>query len=181
MHSNQIVAWLIERYGDAFSSAAAQLLRSYTNDVYLIQSADQKFVLKLYGLGWRTLSEVQWEIELLQHVSALGVLVAEPIAARDQKPIQSLATVAGDRIAVLSTYLPGDKPQPPFSIALYEQFGRAIAQLHAAADSFVASHPRRALDTTVLIDEPGEPTRQALDQVLTFFRDRLLSAPHVTA
>jgi hypothetical protein len=30
--------------------------------------------------------------------------------------------------------------------------------------------------TEHLVDEPGHPTRAALDQVLEFFRDRLLSA-----
>jgi Ser/Thr protein kinase RdoA (MazF antagonist) len=154
LHPDHIIAWLIERYGNAFSSATAQLLRSYTNDVYLIQCADQKFVLKIYGLGWRTPSEVQWEIDLLHHLAARGVSVAAPIAGHDQQALQSITTEAGDCIAVLFQYVPGHKPQPPFSIALYEQFGQAIARLHAATDSFVAAHPHRALDTTVLIDEP---------------------------
>jgi Ser/Thr protein kinase RdoA (MazF antagonist) len=154
VHPNTIVAWLSERYDSAFASATCQLLRSYTNDVYLIRSADQPFVLKLYGLGWRTRAGVRWEIDLLQHLSVHGVPVAAPIAARDRQSIQSIATQAGPRIAVLFAYAPGEKPQPPFSIALYEQFGQAIARLHTAADSFVTAQPRRALDTAVLIDQP---------------------------
>jgi Ser/Thr protein kinase RdoA (MazF antagonist) len=154
VNPSSIAAWLSERYGGAFASAACQLLRSYTNDVYLIRSADQRFVLKLYGLGWRAPAEVQWEIDLLQHLFASGVPVAAPIAARDRQSIQSIPTDAADRLAVLFAYAPGEKPQPPFSIALYEQFGQAIARVHAAADSFVAAQPRRALDTAVLIDEP---------------------------
>jgi Ser/Thr protein kinase RdoA (MazF antagonist) len=149
-----IVAWLAARYGAAFASADCQLLRSYTNDVYLIGAQGQKFALKLYGLGWRTLAEVQWEIDLLLHLSAHGVPVAQPIAARGQGPIQSIATEFGDRIGVLFAYAPGDKPQPPFSTALYELFGEAIGRMHLAADSFVTAHARRALDTAVLIDEP---------------------------
>ena len=31
--------------------------------------------------------------------------------------------------------------------------------------------------TEHLVDEPGHPTRDALDQVLDFFRDRLLADP----
>jgi hypothetical protein len=36
-------------------------------------------------------------------------------------------------------------------------------------------HPKTAHSvlTEHLIDEPGQPTRDALDQVLTFFRERL--------
>jgi Ser/Thr protein kinase RdoA (MazF antagonist) len=154
VHPNFILAWLSERYGAAFSSAECQLLRSYTNDVYLIHSSGQTFVLKLYGLGWRTLTDLQWEIDLLRHVSAQGVPVAGPIAARDRLPIQSIATEAGQRLAVLFPYVAGEKPQPPFSIALYEQFGQAIGRLHAATNSFATAYPRQALDTNVLIDQP---------------------------
>lgn len=154
MHPNRIVAWLGERYGDGFACATCRLLRSYTNDVYLIRSADQRFVLKLYGLGWRARSDVQWEIDLLRHLAAGGVPIAAPIVARDQQVLQSIPADAADHLAVLFAYAPGEKPQPPFSIALYEQFGQAIARLHAMADSFVTAQPRRALDTVVLLDEP---------------------------
>lgn len=154
VHPSLIVAWLIERYGAAFSSATCELLRSYTNDVYLIHAAEQMFVLKLYGQGWRTLTDVQWEMDLLAHVSARGVPVAGPIVARDQAVIQSIATEAGHQLAVLFAYAAGEKPQPPFSTALYQRFGQAIGQFHAASDSFVTAHPRQALDTSQLIDAP---------------------------
>jgi Ser/Thr protein kinase RdoA (MazF antagonist) len=149
-----VVDWLAERYGASFSSATCQLLRSYTNDVYRIDCAGQAFALKLYAPGWRTLADVQWEIDLLHHVSARGVAVAEPMTARDQQPIQTITTQAGQQVAVLFAYAPGEKPQPPFTTDLYMQFGQAIARLHAATDSFVTTHPRQALDTTFLIDEP---------------------------
>lgn len=156
MHSDFIVTWLADRYGTAFSSATCELLRSYTNDVYHIRSASQQFVLKLYAPGWRTLTDVQWEIDLLLHLVAHSVPVAEPIAAADSELISSITTDAGSWIAVLFTYAPGHKPQPPFSLGLYEAFGRAIAQFHCAADSFISPYPRRALDTSFLIDEPVE-------------------------
>lgn len=154
LHQQQIIDWLIERYGASFAVATCQLFRSYTNDVYLIHRADQTFVLKLYGLGWRSPAEVQWELDLLRHVSSHGVPVAEPIAGRNRTPLQTLATPAGQRSAVLFAYAPGGKPQPPFSTALYTQFGQAIGRLHDVADSFVATQPRQALTTAVLIDEP---------------------------
>jgi Ser/Thr protein kinase RdoA (MazF antagonist) len=105
------------------------------------------------------------------------VSVAEPVVAHNQQPLQSIATDVGDRIAVLSTYVPGDKPQPPFSSALYEQFGQAIAQLHAMADSFVAAHPRRLLDTSVLIDEPLALAAPLLPNALE--RDWLLALANI--
>jgi Ser/Thr protein kinase RdoA (MazF antagonist) len=154
LHAIHIVAWLAEHYGDAFSSATCHLLRSSTNDVYLIRSNDQRFVLKIYGFGWRFSSDLQWEIDLLQHVSAQGLPVATPIPGCNQECIQSIAIAAGHCSAVLFAYVPGEKPQPPFSLTLYEHFGQAIARLHALSDSFVAAQPCRALDTSVLIDEP---------------------------
>jgi len=68
--------------------------------------------------------------------------------------VQDMSTVAGKRAAVLFEYVPGNKPTPPFSTVLYEKFGRAIARFHHAADRFLTSKPRQALNTTTLIDEP---------------------------
>jgi Ser/Thr protein kinase RdoA (MazF antagonist) len=182
MLPERVAAWFMKRYDIASSSATCRLIRSYTNDVYLIQTPPEKFVLKVYGLGWRTPAEVQYEIDLLQHLSARGVPVATPIAAADQEVLQSIASPAGRRIAVLFAYVPGEKPQPPFRPALYEEFGRAIARFHQVADDFVTSYPRRACDETVLIDEPvalaaallSNPNERAwLHQLASALKDRI--------
>jgi dienelactone hydrolase len=82
-------------------------------------------------------------------------------------------------VCVLGLRFTGDKIVPP------ERFQRLREEL---GDKFVAveidsspgnpyGHPRTAHSvlTEHLIDEPGQPTRQALEQVLELFRTKLLS------
>ena len=83
-------------------------------------------------------------------------------------------------MCVLGFRFTGDRLVPP------ERFEHLREEL---GDKFVAveidsspgnpyGHPRTAHSvlTEHLIDEPGQPTRQALDQVLDLFRTKLLTA-----
>lgn len=128
-----------------------RLLRSYTNDVYIITPGDgHRHVLKVYGSDWRTGAEVRWEADLVRHLCAAGLPVPAPVRRRDGDFLTSI----GPRPAVLSEYAPGGKPAPPFSLALYREFGRALARMHAASGGFMSPHPRRPLDLPLLLDEP---------------------------
>src|SRR5687768_14832857 len=69
-------------------SVTCELLRSYTNDVYAVQSRAGRFVLKVYGKGWRTASDIEYEVALLRHLSAKGLPAADPIAAGNQNFLQ---------------------------------------------------------------------------------------------
>jgi len=88
---------------------------------------------------------------------------------------------AAQNLTVLGLRFTGDKVSPP------ERFARLREEL---GDNFVGveidsspdnphGNPRSAHSvlTEHLVDEPGHPTREALDKVLGLFRERLLSAP----
>lgn len=139
--------WVAVRY-DLPRPVECRLLRAYTNDVYAVVSAGNPFVLKIYGAGWRTESEIRYEIALLRHLSARGLPVAAPVGSAD------IAATDDLRWTALFGCAPGDKPQPPFTPRLYHAFGRAIARMHALSDDFVTEHRRASLDLPHLIDEP---------------------------
>ena len=54
---------------------------------------------------------------------------------------------------VLYPLLEGQLPLPP-SEAIYYRVGQTLAQMHQALDTFVPTHPRRALDIRFLAEEP---------------------------
>ncbi|MDQ3614275.1 MAG: phosphotransferase [Chloroflexota bacterium] len=130
------------------------LLRSWTNDVYLVETTSDRFVLKLYGVDWRTDSEIRYEIDLLDHLAARGVRVARAIRGVDGDALRHLDLDGRQRQAVLFRYADGAKPQPPFSAEMYYPEGMATAELHRAADDFTSTHHRRPLDLDHLIDQP---------------------------
>jgi Ser/Thr protein kinase RdoA (MazF antagonist) len=153
MNLNELTEWLAASYGLA-RPIACELLRSYTNDVYAVDCHEGRFVLKIYGRGWRTGPEVRYEVALIRHLAAGGLPIAGPIAGRDGDLVKEMETRDGRRHAVLYEYAPGMKPQPPFTPRLYRAFGRAVARMHALSNDFVTEHRRSPLDLRCLIDEP---------------------------
>jgi Ser/Thr protein kinase RdoA (MazF antagonist) len=148
-----ILAPWIERT-HSLPDPAVTLLRAYTNDVYLVESRQERYVLKLYGTGWRQDSEIRFEVDLLNHLASNGVLVARPIRGRDGEVLQFLTMCGLRRQAVLFEFAAGEKPVPPFSTDTYYREGKAVGELHLAADDFTSGHARWTLDLATLIDEP---------------------------
>ena len=85
---------------------------------------------------------------------------------------------ADDGLQVLGLRFRSDRNVPPERFAfLREQLGDAFVAVELdddAANPDAAMKPHSVV-TEHLIDEPGEPTRAALDQVLDLFRTRLLT------
>ncbi len=131
-----------------------ELLRSHTNDVYLVKTASQQYILKVYGIKWRTESEIRYEVALIEHLAKKGLRVANTIAGKDGQNIYQVATPKGEQYALLFEFAAGKKPQPPFSNELYVAFGRAIAQMHEFSDDFVTEYERSPLDSEHIIARP---------------------------
>lgn len=141
------------------------LLRSLTNDVYVVTTAAARYVLKVYGHGWRSLQEVAWEAELLAHLAAKGCAVPQAIPAADGQLVGAIRAPEGQRAVVLFPYADGEKPDGP-SVPLYRGVGQALAHLHRASADFRSQHPRRPLDPL-----------GALDQTLDVLSARLAGRP----
>jgi Ser/Thr protein kinase RdoA (MazF antagonist) len=151
----------------AYSFAApvsCRLLKRGLNDTYLVTTPDDRYIARVYRVRWRTPSEIAYELELLAHLTARGVSVSVPIAARDGSLTRSLCAPEGIRYLVLFTYANGT----PLSWEKEEHSylaGQVLAAIHAASDDFVSRHRRQSLDLTYLIDTPVSALR-------TFFAHR---------
>jgi dienelactone hydrolase len=91
------------------------------------------------------------------------------------------ARCANEGLRVLGVRFHGDRSSPGQRFRfLQERLGDGFIAVELPASSehpdSILRHPHSVL-TTDLIDEPGEPTRAALDQVLAFFHDKLLGTP----
>ncbi|MAT04326.1 MAG: dienelactone hydrolase [Acidimicrobiaceae bacterium] len=92
-----------------------------------------------------------------------------------------LATVrerCGAGLEVIGLRFEGDKLVPPERFEfLRRELGEAFVAIELPDDSAnpEAPNPPHSVLTEHLVDEPGEPTRAALDRVLELFRSRLLT------
>jgi Ser/Thr protein kinase RdoA (MazF antagonist) len=141
-------ARLAELYGIGFTGC--RLLRSLVNDVYELTAPDARYILKLYRAnGWQ-FPEIRWETGLSAHLAQAGLAVPRPLPLADGTDVGLLDTPEGDRPFVLSTFITGTKPQPPFDDDLYHCFGRLVAAFHDASDDF--SPPARCRSSD--LDQP---------------------------
>jgi Ser/Thr protein kinase RdoA (MazF antagonist) len=176
-----IETWLPSHY--RFTALpTVELIRSHTNDVFLVTDGPTRYVLKVYAPGWRRDSEVLYEIELIRHIAAKGVRVAGVVTTLGGAPMTHLELAGHRRQVVLFEFAAGEKPKSPFTLEMYHREGRAAAALHAATDDFASPHQRRPLDLRCLIDKPrseiasAEGSSQAkryLDQFGQHLRDAI--------
>jgi Ser/Thr protein kinase RdoA (MazF antagonist) len=138
------VTHLVEQHY-AMPVTQVALVRSFTNDVYRIDDGDRSYALKIYGVGRWTTDEIRWEQQLARHLTTSGLDVAADVALRDGDSAGVLEAPEGDRPFAMAEWVPGEKPQPPWTADLYRIVGAALARFHVVADEFHSSHPRRSV------------------------------------
>ena len=168
---SELSIWLHHQYGLS-APLEVSLLRTYTNDVYLVASPAEKYVLKVYGLSWRSEEEIQYEINLLEYLDKEGLLIAKPIRGINREVVKRIRTNQGEQVAVLFEFAVGVKPEPPFSNRLYFLFGEAIGRLHEFSNNFSTVYHREYIDLEYLIDRP-------LQMVLPMLGDRIKDAAYL--
>jgi Ser/Thr protein kinase RdoA (MazF antagonist) len=131
-----------------------KLFRAYTNDVYELDFESGKYILKVYGLKWRNSDEVEWELDLLDHLSERGVPLANAVKDKNGKKLGQIDVSGQVRPFVVFDYAAGAKPKPPFSKEHYKRFGVACAKMHLAGEGFKSEHSKPDLDLAYLIDQP---------------------------
>ncbi|GAA1555650.1 phosphotransferase enzyme family protein [Kribbella lupini] len=140
-HPDGLRDHLAEVYALPFTGCS--LVRSLVNDVYRLTTPTGAYVLKLYA--GRPVAEIRWEAGLSGHL--LGKVATPPIQPlADGATCGALALPEGDRPFVLTAFVDGRKPQPPFGDELYREFGELIARFHLSASTYMpgrraAEHP----------------------------------------
>lgn len=150
MPQEKITQWL-ELHYSFLQDTFVELLRSFTNDVYLVITPSEKFILKLYSPEWRTQSEILWEIELIEYLVHHGVEVASVITAKNGQKVLPYSQDGKDYYAVLFQYAKGAKPTQPFTTDLYHEVGRAAGKFHEVSKGFSSSYNRSVIDLDYLI------------------------------
>jgi Ser/Thr protein kinase RdoA (MazF antagonist) len=148
------IADLVRRRYD-MDVAACVLVRSFVNEVYEVRTPRRRrFVLKLYRHDGWTVDEVSWEAELVDHLVANSIPVAPVVSMTSDQAVGQLAAPEGVRPFLLSEYVEGRKPEKPFDDDLYRSYGRLIARIHEAGDTFRTDQYRRPFGLVARLDEP---------------------------
>ncbi len=156
LSTSALMSYVQERY-DIGDPIECKFFNLGLNDTYLLRTRSDKYILRVYRVGWRTLSDILYELDVLLHLHRKNIPVSFPLPMRNGKLLSTLNTLEGPRQAVLFTYAEGEPP-PRSSDEAREtysrRYGSAVAQIHNALDDFSSLHTRFSLDLDHLLDTP---------------------------
>lgn len=126
------------------------------NHTYRIATvAGQTYYLRAYRQSWRTLADIQYELDVLNHLKRTGFPAAQPVPYRDGKYFCEVPALEGQRYLALFTEAPGPEvsyDHEPEKMAA--RYGQAVARMHNALDDFSSPHPRFHLDLDYFTTQP---------------------------
>ena len=122
------------------------------HDNYLIESGGQRFVFRVYRGHWRTLAEIEFELELLAFLGEKTTQVATPLRDHRGELKILIDCPEGQRAASLFSYAPGTSPGTAITPAQGQLLGQTVAQVHQHARGFTSPHSRPRLELPYLLD-----------------------------
>jgi Ser/Thr protein kinase RdoA (MazF antagonist) len=131
-----------------------KLWKPSRNDTYFIKTADKRYILRVYQVQSRSLSDIHYELDLLNYLERKKVSVSVPIARRDGSFLHPLPAPEGMRYAVLFTYAEGHGGPYPLEETYSLLYGRALADIHTGLDDFSSQQKRFQLHLEYLLDTP---------------------------
>lgn len=145
------------------SPVRASILSVGVNDIYLIQSDHEKYVLRLSRTQKcfeMTTEEFLFELEWLEFLHHQNVAVSYPIRRTDGALYSVIHAPEGPRYATLFSFAEGSDQLSAEQAYL---LGQGLAQLHLASDAFTTTLPRMHLDAKELISDSIERIRHFLE------------------
>lgn len=126
------------------------------NDTYrIITTTGATYFMRVYRKPWRSVEDIQYELELLVHLHHQGFPAVCPLPRENGNLLTELNAPEGKRYVALFTEAQGTEPsydEEPEAKAF--QYGQAVARLHNAVQDFSSPHTRFHLDLDHLIDTP---------------------------
>ncbi len=134
------------------------------SDIYLIETSDKTYILKVSHHHWRSKTDIQFELEFLDFLYQQDIPVANPLKTKTGELFVTIHAVEGDRYAALFPYAPGEVPQGDLNLDQSIVMGQTLGKIHASSLEFCNKTPRQALDLKYLLDDSFEVILPYLDR-----------------
>jgi Ser/Thr protein kinase RdoA (MazF antagonist) len=140
--------FIAEKYG--FQNIECRLLVRNVSDTYILEENGLKYILKIYRTTYRSLDEIQGEVELLNILKNEGAPVSYPIADLSGIQIQQFRAAEGIRYGVVFSFAQGKVVPVPNDKQL-QIIGRNVALMHNITSTCKLRHQRMIynVDTTL--------------------------------
>ena len=126
------------------------------NHTYRIKTVEgETYYLRAYRPQWRTLEDILYELDILEHLKHKGFPAARPVPYQDKQLYCAVEAPEGRRYLALFTEAPGPEvsyAQDPENVA--RRYGQAVAEMHHALEGFSSAYQRFQLDLDYFTLQP---------------------------
>ena len=143
---------ILSRY-DLPQPVHCAFFRQGLNDTYLVETAVATHYLRIYRHNWRTQSQIEAEIAVLNELAQVGLPVSVPVPQRDGRFLTPIPAAEGPRYAVLFTAAPGQLHINPTRKQSHT-LGQVTAQMHTVFDELPANYARFEMDVAYFVKRP---------------------------
>lgn len=130
---------------------SCELLQSSIHDVYLIETIQSKYILKIYKYQYKSVLEIAFEINFVGYLKASHLNVSSYIPKNDGYFILKINAPEGMRYAVLSTYAEGNELE-------YKQekdafwYGLHVGKIHKVSKAFIPRFAIKEINIELILE-----------------------------
>jgi len=147
-----LVDRILSRYGVGEITSCVFWMRGLS-DIYLVETHDNRYVLRVSHAHWRSKAEIEFELELLAFLHENYIPVAYPLRTENEQLAIEIAAPEGKRYASLFTYAAGQVAVGDLNKVQAQKLGETLAKLHHTAQDFQCDAARPHLTINYLLDD----------------------------
>ncbi len=135
------------------------------SDIYLLETENELYILKVYHCHWRKQEDIYFELEFLKFLKSNHIPVSDPLETKEGEFCISIEAPEGIRQAALFNYAPGAVAVGDLNPQQGHLLGVTLAKLHRCSGSFRPSYPRQPLILEYILE-------QSLEDITPFLQER---------
>jgi Ser/Thr protein kinase RdoA (MazF antagonist) len=160
-----IVTEIIPQYAIE-SVQSCQFWHRGLSDIYLIETENTSYILRISHYHWRKKSEIEFELQLLEFLAENNIPVAHALRNKNNHLLIEINAPEGQRYGSLFIYAPGQIPLGDLNQKQSYELGLNVAKIHQIGNKFTSKFQRKPLNLEYLLDD-------SLKIIAPFLKNRL--------
>jgi Ser/Thr protein kinase RdoA (MazF antagonist) len=171
--SSALITEVLDQY-EIDPVTSCQFWHRGLSDIYLVETQANQYILRVSHAHWRSRSDIDFELDLLDFLQENHIPVAYPLRTRTGKLAIAINALEGQRYAALFIYAPGNIAVGDLNLTQSFSLGETVAKLHQTAQKFTTQANRQPLNLDYLLHDSFRaiaPFLQQRSADLEYFTD----------
>lgn len=161
--SSALIIQVLNQY-DIGTVTSCQFWHRGLSDIYIVETQGNQYVLRVSHAHWRSRSDIDFELELLDFLRQNYVPVAYPLRTKTGQLAIAINALEGQRYAALFIYASGNVAVGDLNVTQSFSLGETVAKLHQTTQNFTTQAQRQQLTLDYLLHDSFQAIKPFLHQ-----------------